>query len=127
MGTATLTKRESQIAELIAWGGAKKEIADQLFISERTVENTARSIYDKTGVSKSTELSAWWFCTNFQISFALSPLKRQFMAIALLLLVVSVDLLSSPMVRIPRARQGTKLSASRARRNDSGADYLTEI
>ena len=55
---AILTKRESEIAELIAWGATKKDVANRLFISERTVENTARSIYEKTGVTKSNELSA---------------------------------------------------------------------
>lgn len=58
---AKLTKRENQIAELIAWGSAKKEIADLLCISVNTVDNTARSIYEKIGVNKSNELSAWWF------------------------------------------------------------------
>jgi DNA-binding CsgD family transcriptional regulator len=82
---APLTKRESQIAELIAWGAAKKEIASQLYISERTVENTARNIYAKTEVSKANELSAWWFCTNFNIPFDLSPLQRRMSFLLILL------------------------------------------
>ena len=44
---AELTRRETEIAELLAWGAAKKEVADQLQISPRTVENTARHIYEK--------------------------------------------------------------------------------
>lgn len=44
---AGLTQRETQIAELLAWGAAKKEVADRLSISPRTVENTARNIYSK--------------------------------------------------------------------------------
>ena len=46
---AGLTQRETQIAELLAWGAAKKEVADRLSISPRTVENTARNIYSKIG------------------------------------------------------------------------------
>lgn len=65
--TATLTKRESEVAELIAWGATKKEVANKLHVSERTIENHARSIYEKTGVTKSNELSAWWFCKTYQI------------------------------------------------------------
>ncbi len=90
-----LTKRESEIAEMFAWGASKKDIANRLYISERTVENHARNIYDKTGCSKVNELSAWWFCTTFHISFDLSPLKRKMMALFLLCLlspqIVSAD------------------------------------
>ena len=64
---AELTKREAQIAELLAWGESKKEVADRLYIAERTVENHTRSIYEKTGVQKATELCVWWFCNAFHI------------------------------------------------------------
>ena len=40
-----LTKRESEIAELFAWGATKKDVASRLYISERTVENHTRNIY----------------------------------------------------------------------------------
>lgn len=85
---AELTKRESEIAELFAWGASKKDVANQLYISERTVENHARNIYEKTGCTKVNELSAWWFCTKFHISFDLSPLKRKSIATAFLLLLI---------------------------------------
>lgn len=83
-----LTKRESEIAELFAWGASKKDIANRLYISERTVENHTRNIYEKIGCSKVNELSAWWFCTTFHISFDLSPLKRKVMATILLCLMI---------------------------------------
>ena len=88
MNAKSLTKRESEIAELFAWGASKKEIAERLFISERTVENHARKIYEKTGVSKVNELSAWWFCTKFHISFDLSPLKHKIIATMLLVFMI---------------------------------------
>ena len=66
---AGLTQRETQIAELLAWGAAKKEVADRLSISPRTVENTARNIYSKIGIQKATELCVWWFCTHCGVSF----------------------------------------------------------
>lgn len=56
---AGLTQRETQIAELLAWGAAKKEVADRLSISPRTVENTARNIYSKIGIQKATESFAY--------------------------------------------------------------------
>lgn len=77
MEVANLTKRESEIAELFAWGASKKDVANRLFISERTVENHARNIYAKVGCQKINELCAWWFCAKFHISFDLSPLKRK--------------------------------------------------
>lgn len=89
MNTAVkLTKRESEIAELFAWGASKKDIANRLFISERTVENHARNIYGKTGCGKVNELSAWWFCTTFHISFDLSPLKRKIIAWCMLAILI---------------------------------------
>ena len=107
MEAKSLTKREAEIAELFAWGASKKDIAKRLFISElfawgaskkdiakrlfiseRTVENHARNIYEKTGCSKVNELSAWWFCTKFHISFDLSPLKRKVIATTLVALLM---------------------------------------
>jgi DNA-binding CsgD family transcriptional regulator len=71
---ATLSSRETEVAKLIAWGAAKKEIAVMLSISERTVENHTRMIFRKVGVQKSNELSAWWFCSTYHIPFTESPL-----------------------------------------------------
>lgn len=88
MKVAELTKRESEIAELFAWGASKKDVANRLFISERTVENHARNIYAKIGCQKINELCAWWFCTTFRISFDLSPLKRKVIAGMFLTLIV---------------------------------------
>lgn len=73
---AILTEREQQVAELIAWGATKKEVASHLYISVRTVENHARNIYGKINCSSASELSAWWFCTHHNISLKLSPLAR---------------------------------------------------
>lgn len=84
---AELTPREGEIAELLAWGASKKEIADRLFISARTVENTARNIYAKIGIQKATELCVWWFCTKCGVPVSLDPLKRAFIATTLLLVV----------------------------------------
>lgn len=84
-----LTKREAEITELLAWGASKKEVADILFISERTVENHARNIYEKTGCGKVNELSAWWFCFHFRIPHNMSPLVRRIGAVILLCIYLS--------------------------------------
>lgn len=78
-----LTKREQQVAELLAWGASKKEIPDLLRklyggreISVHTVENIARNIYAKLHLNKASELSAWYFCECHQVDDSLSPFKR---------------------------------------------------
>lgn len=79
-----LSNREKEVAELLAWGAAKKEVADKLHISERTVENQARSIYNKLGIQKVSELCVWYFTNRFHISLLLSPVKQKFTAMILL-------------------------------------------
>lgn len=87
-----LTPREREIAELMAWGAAKKEVALHLSISERTVENHTRSIYEKTGCNKATELSAWWFCSRFSIPFSLAPKLSRFAAAVMLCVYIYSDI-----------------------------------
>jgi DNA-binding CsgD family transcriptional regulator len=82
--TAVLTRREREIAELIAWGSCKKEVASRCHISTRTVENHVRNIYEKTGVTKVNELSAWYFCTHYNIPLTMSPPTRRVVAVVLL-------------------------------------------
>jgi DNA-binding CsgD family transcriptional regulator len=52
-----LTSRERQVAELAAEGARSREIADQLFLSPRTVENHLQRVYAKLGVSGRMELA----------------------------------------------------------------------
>jgi len=121
---AKLTARESEIAELFAWGAAKKEVADRLNVSERTVENHARNIYVKIGCGKVNELSAWWFCTKFNISFDLSPLKRSLLSCAfLLILTPQIFNLDNDIVRVFRARTRIcNTKCGRALRRRFGSD-----
>lgn len=118
--TAKLTPRENEMAEYLAWGATKKDIANLLTLSTRTVENTARSIFEKTGVTKVNELAAWWFCSHFNISFELSPMKRKLASLAMLLLIVFQ--LFNPDEFNMRARR-----AKRARKSETEfVDYLND-
>ena len=120
MDSVKLTKRESEIVELFAWGASKKDIANRLYISERTVENHARNIYVKIGCQKVNELSAWWFCTNFHISFDLSPLTRRAIATCLLVLVVfQMTFNSDTIIRAQRTQARTTRVRSARRKNES--------
>lgn len=52
----TLTRREKTIISYLIQGWRNREIADHLSISEQTVKNHLRAIYDKVGVSDRLEL-----------------------------------------------------------------------
>ena len=52
-----LTPREEEIAKLVARGRSTREISRALFISEHTVHNHLRSIFEKTGVHSRRELT----------------------------------------------------------------------
>jgi DNA-binding CsgD family transcriptional regulator len=103
---ANLTRRERDITELLAWGASKKEVASHLYISERTVENHARNIYEKTGCNKVNELSAWWFCFRFRIPMSLSPIRRIAASIMLAIYVFGAtnDISNHQRVRISSPR-----------------------
>ncbi len=52
---AALTGREREILSLVAGGANNQAIADQLFISEKTVRNHLTAIFDKIGVSSRSQ------------------------------------------------------------------------
>jgi len=54
-----LTKREEEIAELIATGDSNRTIAEKLSISERTAEHHVASIFSKLGFHSRAELAAF--------------------------------------------------------------------
>lgn len=123
-----LTKRESEIAELFAWGASKKDIAKRLFISERTVENHTRNIYEKTGCSKVNELSAWWFCKTFHISFELSPFKRNAITMVMIMLMIPQIMDFDNMAIRTRTNSCRVVRVVRARRksgnNNATVDFM---
>ena len=115
-----LSKRESQIAELLAWGASKKEVASKLFVSPRTIENTARNIYAKIGIQKATELCVWWFCTQCGVPISLDPLKRAFIAVVLLIAFVPRELTSfDDIFRVGRRARITRVVRAARRNSES--------
>lgn len=54
--TYGLTKRELEIAGLIAEGKSNAEIAEKLYISETTVKKHVSNIFEKMGISRREEL-----------------------------------------------------------------------
>jgi DNA-binding NarL/FixJ family response regulator len=54
-----LTARERQVVALVAAGLSNQHIADQLVISERTVESHVSNALGKLGIGSRTGLVAW--------------------------------------------------------------------
>jgi DNA-binding NarL/FixJ family response regulator len=54
---ATLSAREAQVASHVAQGKSNKEVADQLFVSERTIKAHLGSIFEKLGVRDRLQLA----------------------------------------------------------------------
>jgi DNA-binding CsgD family transcriptional regulator len=60
----SLSEREVQVLRLLAAGKTNRAIADELFISEKTVARHVSNIFDKLGVSSRTGATAWAFQHN---------------------------------------------------------------
>ncbi|RJQ42576.1 MAG: DNA-binding response regulator [Gaiellales bacterium] len=59
-GIDSLTEREREILKLIAAGLTNREIADRIYLSEKTVRNYITSIFDKLDVSHRTEAAVYY-------------------------------------------------------------------
>lgn len=62
--TITLTERETQVLDLVAQGMSTKEIANQIHLSERTVEKHRASLLQKAGVKNVAGLIRFGFQHN---------------------------------------------------------------
>ncbi|MEU4616915.1 ATP-binding protein [Streptomyces umbrinus] len=56
---ASLTRREREVAELVADGLANQQIADRLVIARRTAEGHVERILGKLGFSNRSQIAAW--------------------------------------------------------------------
>jgi len=55
-----LSRREREVAGLVAEGLSNRQIAERLFISERTAEGHVEQILNKLGFDKRTQIAAWF-------------------------------------------------------------------
>ena len=57
--TSPLTRREVEVAALVARGLTNRQIADELVVSERTVDAHVGNILGKLGFSSRARIAAW--------------------------------------------------------------------
>ena len=62
-----LSQREGEIVTLVAQGFKNKEMAEKMFISEQTVKNHLRNIFDKLDVSDRLELALHFIARRLQV------------------------------------------------------------
>lgn len=60
----TLTRRETEVAALVAQGLANQQIADRLVIARRTAEGHVERILSKLGFSNRSQIAAWVTAQN---------------------------------------------------------------
>jgi DNA-binding CsgD family transcriptional regulator len=120
---AILTHRESQICTGIVLGRCKKEIADELSISPRTVETEVRNVLIKINAKKSTEIVTFWFVTHFSIPFELLP--KSIIAIVFLLIWLPYEFSIHPdALRSTRTRTKTERVRTRTGKR---YNYILEL
>jgi predicted ATPase/DNA-binding NarL/FixJ family response regulator len=54
-----LTRRELEIAVMVAQGASNRDVAERLFLSQRTVEGHVENIRGKLGFHSRTQIAAW--------------------------------------------------------------------
>lgn len=91
-----LSKAESRIARLLAWGYTQKEISNELFISQLTVSVHLRNIYRKLSIHKETDLCRWYIFSEYCI--ADSPFKK-IVVVFFLVLTCTAILTENSLVR----------------------------
>jgi pimeloyl-ACP methyl ester carboxylesterase/DNA-binding CsgD family transcriptional regulator len=58
-GGIELSRREREVAQLVARGMSNKEIAERLYLSERTIDNHVHHILDKLGFDSRVQVATW--------------------------------------------------------------------
>ena len=59
VASGPLTRREWEVAALVAQGTTNREIAARLYLSERTAQNHVQHILTKLGLANRSQITAW--------------------------------------------------------------------
>lgn len=84
----SFSKREREIADLLARGLSEKEIAAKLNISPATVNNHTRNIRDKFDLSKNSEIVLLYIAERNKRPFNIKAIREYGISIILVLINV---------------------------------------
>jgi DNA-binding CsgD family transcriptional regulator len=120
-----VSRREYQVAELIAWGASDKEIAQELEISPETAKTHRKNILHKIDGHNAADITRWFFQKKCRISFGLNPRQIMHLAVFLLGLVIFDEFVdNSEMLRARRIRMKAAKTARYVRsRVKTGRKY----
>lgn len=128
-----LTKREMEVAKLLTWGASAKEISLILILSTETVGTHIKNIKRKLGLSKSTEIGAFIFCTEYHVPIELDRIghiRKIVSTLICLFLFVLVEYQQLNYARTAVTRTTTRTASKRAKKEyseDNSGDYETAL
>lgn len=88
---ATLSKREEEVAEKLAFSKDRTEACERLFISEGTLAAHTYRIYTKLEIGSKSELVIWWFTKKLKINKNLIPYFNFMAALTLCIGILNDD------------------------------------
>lgn len=117
---AALSRREHEVAALVAEGLTNRAIAERMFISERTVDGHLEHIREKLGVSSRAQV-ATWFVTQLPKGAEIVVVppdvrpKRQtsslVLALAAFVVLILVGVIAVPRLLAPGRAHGPSVTA----------------
>ena len=115
----SISKREMQVAELLAWGFSDKQVANELFVSFDTARSHRRNIYLKLECNNVADLTRWYFQETQNYNFGLKPQLRVALSVLFILLAISIEFfhLNAMRVKTVRTRVAKEMNVGRAKRN----------
>lgn len=116
-----LSEQEFRVAELIAWGASKQEVADTLFVEYTTIDSHIQSIYKKLRINKLNAISAWYFQEAYELPHGDNPRAKKYLTLLFILLLPVGYLASrdngSDMIRTARVARAGR-SSGRVKRSE---------
>jgi len=113
---APLSRREQEVASLVAEGLTNRAIAERLFISERTVDGHLEHIREKLGVTSRAQVAAWYVARPAAGAAVAASSQRQrlmppgLLAVAAVAVLAVVAIATVPRLIAPAAKAGPSIT-----------------